>query len=103
VIFADFIALLGGFVGINLLGDAGIRFYFTQVFNSLGFDDLIPAVIKTFFFGFIIGTIACYKGYTASKGTEGVGQAANSAVVIGSLCIFFIDAIAVQLTSLLTN
>jgi phospholipid/cholesterol/gamma-HCH transport system permease protein len=103
VIFADFVALLGGYTGINILGDAGIRFYFTQVFNSLEFNDLLPAVIKTFFFGFIIGTVACFKGYTASKGTVGVGQAANSAVVIGSLCIFIIDAIAVQLTSLLAN
>ncbi|HXC03491.1 MAG TPA: ABC transporter permease, partial [Bacteroidia bacterium] len=55
---------------------------------------------KTFFFGFGVGLIGCYKGYTSDKGTEGVGQAANSAVVLGSLCIFLMDMIAVQLTSL---
>jgi phospholipid/cholesterol/gamma-HCH transport system permease protein len=103
VIFADAIAFLGGYVGINILGDVGIRFYFTQIFNILDYNDFLPAVIKTFFFGFIIGLVACYKGYNAKKGTEGVGWAANSAVVVGSLCIFVIDAMAVQLTSLLVK
>jgi phospholipid/cholesterol/gamma-HCH transport system permease protein len=101
VIFADFIAFAGGFLGINILGDVGIRFYFTQIFNSLDYNDLLPAVVKTFFFGYFVGLVACYKGYTSNSGTEGVGRAANSAVVVGSLCIFVIDAIAVQLTSLL--
>ena len=101
VIFADFIAFLGGYVGFNIQGDVGIRFYFTQIFNSLDFADILPAVAKTFFFGFFVGLVACYKGYNSNSGTEGVGRAANSAVVVGSLCIFVLDAIAVQLTSLL--
>ena len=61
---------------------------------------MIPAVIKTFFFGFAVGLIGCFKGYQSNKGTEGVGIAANSAVVIASLLIFIMDMIAVQLTDL---
>jgi phospholipid/cholesterol/gamma-HCH transport system permease protein len=49
------------------------------MFDSLAFIDIIPATIKTFFFGFI-GMIGCYKG-SMLKGTASVGQAANSAVV----------------------
>ena len=60
----------------------------------------VPPVIKTFFFGFFIGLIACYKGYYANKGTVGVGEAANSSVVITSLMVFIIDVVAVQITSL---
>jgi phospholipid/cholesterol/gamma-HCH transport system permease protein len=101
VMFADFIAFCGGWVGINIQGDVGIRFFFTQIFDSLDFSDLLPAVAKTFFFGYAIGLVACFKGYNSSRGTEGVGRAANSAVVVASLCIFVLDAIAVQLTSLL--
>ncbi len=56
--------------------------------------------IKTFFFGFAIGLIGSYKGYNSNKGTEGVGKAANSAVVFASLMVFIIDMIAVQITSL---
>jgi len=98
VIFADVIGIWGGFVGININSDVSLYRYSAQVLESLDFTDIIPATIKTFFFGFFIGMIGCYKGYTAANGTESVGKAANSAVVAASLTIFIIDAIAVQIT-----
>ncbi len=48
-----------------------------------------------------MGVIGCYKGYNSSKGTEGVGKAANSAVVLSSILIFIIDLMTVQVTDLL--
>jgi phospholipid/cholesterol/gamma-HCH transport system permease protein len=103
VIFADGVGLLGSFVGVNIKGNVSAYLFFSQIFQSLEFGDLFPAVIKTFFFGFAIGLIATYKGYYSNKGTEGVGKAANSAVVLGSLMVFIIDMIAVQVTSVLQN
>ena len=100
VIAADAISLYGAYIGCNLLGDVNFHLFFLQVFQKLAFSDIIPAFIKTFFFGFFVGLIGCYKGYYASKGTEGVGAAANSAVVIGSLAVFILDMIAVQITSM---
>ncbi|MEQ1625226.1 MAG: ABC transporter permease, partial [Sediminibacterium sp.] len=41
------------------------------------------------------------QGFNASSGTESVGRAANSAVVIASLSIFIIDMLAVQITDLI--
>jgi phospholipid/cholesterol/gamma-HCH transport system permease protein len=98
---ADALGLLGSFVGVNLKGDVSVTLYLSQVIQSLEFKDILPAIIKTFFFGFAIGIIGCYKGYNSSNGTEGVGKAANSAVVFASLMVFIIDMIAVQITSLL--
>ncbi len=103
VIFADGVGLIGSFVGVNIKGNVSAYLFFSQIFQSLEFSDLFPAVIKTFFFGFGIGLIATYKGYYSNKGTEGVGKAANSAVVLGSLMVFIIDMIAVQVTSVLQN
>jgi phospholipid/cholesterol/gamma-HCH transport system permease protein len=100
VVFADSVGILGGYVGINIHGDVSLFRYFSQVLSSLEFLDIIPATIKTFFFGFFIGMIGCYKGYTAANGTESVGKAANSAVVAASLTIFIIDMLAVQITDL---
>lgn len=100
VVAADAISLYGAYIGVNLEGDVSFHLFFLQVFEKLSFSDIFPAIIKTFFFGFMIALLSCYKGYNASKGTEGVGQAANSAVVLASLSIFIIDMIAVQLTSL---
>jgi len=103
VVFADAIGLFGSFVGINLKGNVSAYLFFSQVFQSLEFKDLFPAIIKTFFFGFAIGLIGSYKGFNSNKGTEGVGKAANSAVVFASLMVFIIDVIAVQITSLFQN
>ena len=103
VVFADTVGLIGAFVGVNLKGNVSAYLFSSQVFQSIEFNDVFPAFIKTFFFGFAIGLIGCYKGYNSNKGTEGVGKAANSAVVFGSLMIFIIDMIAVQITSLFQN
>jgi phospholipid/cholesterol/gamma-HCH transport system permease protein len=69
--------------------------------DQIFFLDFLPATIKTFFFGFAIGTVGCYKGYHAKGGTQGVGVAANTAVVISSVTIFVLDMIAVQITELI--
>ncbi|MEO6901874.1 MAG: ABC transporter permease [Bacteroidia bacterium] len=101
VILSDAIGLLGSYIGVNISGDVSIRLFFNQIFSSLEFIDIYPAFIKTFFFGFVIGLIGCYKGYNSNKGTEGVGKAANTAVVVASLLVFIIDMIAVQITSIM--
>jgi phospholipid/cholesterol/gamma-HCH transport system permease protein len=99
VIAADAVSLYGAYIGVNLKGDVSLHLFFLQVIEKLSFSDIFPAIIKTFFFGFVVGLIGCYKGYNSNKGTEGVGQAANSAVVISSLAIFILDMIAVQVSS----
>ncbi len=100
VVFADAVGLLGSFVGVNLRGHVSSHLFFLQVFQSLDFRDIIPAFVKTYFFGFAVGIIGCHKGFCSTKGTEGVGKAANSAVVYASLLVFIIDMVAVQITSL---
>lgn len=100
VIFSDAIALYGSYLGVNLQGDVNFRLFYLQVFDSLEFIDVFSAFIKTFFFGFAIGIIGCYKGYNSNKGTEGVGTSANAAVVYASLLIFILDMVAVQITNM---
>ncbi len=100
VIAADAISLYGAYVGVNLQDDVNFHLFFSQVFGKLNFMDIFPAIIKTFFFGFAVGLIGCYKGYNSNNGTSGVGESANAAVVHASLMVFIIDMIAVQITSL---
>ena len=101
VFYADLVGVFGGYIGVNLHGDINMTRYFAQVLESIKFMDLLPATIKTFFFGFFIGMIGCYKGFNAARGTASVGIAANEAVVSASLSIFIIDMFAVQLTDIL--
>lgn len=101
VILAGAVSLYGGYLGTNIKGNVSWDLYWHQALNILTYSDLVPAIIKTFFFGFAIGIVGCYKGYYSKKGTEGVGRSANSAVVVASLMVFIIDLIAVQLTDIL--
>lgn len=101
VFYADTIALIGSYFAVRMHENISLTLFFTQAFDPLDFADLLPATVKSVFFGFFIGLIGCYKGYTTSRGTEAVGLSANSAVVTASLVIFIIDLIAVQLTDLI--
>jgi phospholipid/cholesterol/gamma-HCH transport system permease protein len=101
VLYADALGIIGSWIGANIKGDVTISLFFSQAFSQVGFNDFIPSVIKSFFFGAVIGIVGCYKGYNAGRGTESVGKAANSAVVIGSLLVLIVDVIAVQITDML--
>jgi phospholipid/cholesterol/gamma-HCH transport system permease protein len=100
-VIGDIIGLLGGFLALNFNDNVSYALYFNKVVASIDYSDFLPAFVKTIFFGFAIGFVGCYKGFNSNKGTESVGIAANSAVVTASLWIFVIDAIAVQVTSIL--
>jgi phospholipid/cholesterol/gamma-HCH transport system permease protein len=101
VLLSDAIGLLGCFLGVNIKGVTSFSLFYNQVFDSLSYSDVFPAFFKTFFFGLAVGVIGSYKGYTSSKGTEGVGRSANSAVVVSSFMVFVLDLIAVQITDVL--
>jgi phospholipid/cholesterol/gamma-HCH transport system permease protein len=100
IIFGDAVALFGSAIVENLKGDVSYMLYFNKVFNALKFSDVIPATGKSFFFGFAIGLVGCFKGYNCKKGTVGVGEASNSAVVYTSMLLFVIDFIAVFLADI---
>jgi len=100
-LIGDVIGLFGGFLAININDHVSGVLYFHKCLASIDFTDFLPAFVKTIFFGLAIGFVGCYKGYNSNRGTESVGLAANSAVVTASLWIFVIDAIAVQITSIL--
>jgi len=101
VLYADGLGIFGSWIGANIKGDVSLPLFFSQAFSHVNFMDLFPAVIKTFFFGAVIGLVGTYKGYNAGRGTESVGIAANSAVVLASLLVLVVDMIAVQITDML--
>ena len=100
-LFADALGLFGSWVGVNIKGDVSLVLFLSQAFSSVEFIDFFPALVKSFFFGSVIGIVGCYKGYNAGRGTESVGVAANSAVVLSSLLVIVVDLIAVQITDMI--
>jgi phospholipid/cholesterol/gamma-HCH transport system permease protein len=100
VISADLVGLVGSYVIESTKGEVTATLYFGRVFQALAVGDVLPATIKSFFFGWVIGLVGCYKGYFSEKGTAGVGKAANTAVVIASLLLFFVDFMAVLIADI---
>lgn len=100
IVLSDTIALYGSFLGINMKQVVSFHLFTNQIFLKLSFGDLVPSLIKSLFFGFAIGIIGCFKGYYTSNGTQGVGRAANSAVVISTFAVFIIDLVAAQIADI---
>lgn len=101
IILSDTISLYGAYIGVNINQVISFPLFVNQVFIKLSFGDVLPSIIKGFFFGFTIGIIGCYKGWNTENGTEGVGKSANSSVIISIFAVFIIDLIAAQIADLL--
>lgn len=101
VFYGNLLAFLGSFLGLKAYSNISFQLFYSRAFSDFYFSDIFPATIKTLFFGFFIGIISSYMGYYSDRGTEGVGRAANSAVVVSSLAVFLLDLIAVQITDLI--
>ena len=101
VVVADIISLSGSALVEYLKGGVTFQLYFSNVFEYLEFGDLLPSVIKSFFFGLIIVTTSCYMGFNCSGGAEGVGRATTRAVVISMVLIlvgdYFLSALLVSM------
>ncbi len=99
VLYADALGFLGSYFAFQSKEEITMYFFFNQAISVVTYVDLIPSLIKSAMFGFAIGMVASYQGFHAEQGTQGVGRAANTSVVISSFLIFVIDLIMVQINS----
>ena len=97
-IWTDIIALTGGFMESMLSADMDYRIFVGTAFSTLRFSDLFVDTGKTAIFGFLVGIVSCYLGYTVRGGTREVGRAAMQAVVISSLLILLADVVIVRVS-----
>lgn len=99
VMFTDFVALMGSFLSVNKNELVSLSTFFVQVFESITFLDVTSSILKSILFGFTIGIVGCYKGYNSTKGTEGVGLAANASVVMAMFLIFIEELLVLQIVN----
>lgn len=97
-VYVIFLAIFGGWLAINITSNMSFIYYKTKVIAAIQFGDLIPGVAKTFVFGYIVGIVGAFKGFTTEGGTEGVGKASTTAVVLASLLILIFDTVLVKIT-----
>jgi len=87
----------GGYLAEAAISGMSWELYFNRAFSVVEFSDLIPATLKTMVFGMIIGTVACYLGFTTTQGTEGVGRTSTRSVVMSSILIILANVVLVRL------
>lgn len=95
-LFMDFAGLLGGFVSEYASSGMSLQLYMTRAFADLEWSNFVAPTLKTAVFGFIIGTVSSWFGYTTNEGAAGVGRAATYSVVLSSLLIIVADVILVK-------
>ena len=97
--YTGFVAMLGAFLNVHQNEMTSFITFFQQAFEKISFLDIFSSLIKSIVYGFTIGIIGCYKGFHAKNGTEGVGKAANSSVVLSMFLIFVEEILIVQITN----
>ncbi|MFC1501514.1 MlaE family ABC transporter permease [Elusimicrobiota bacterium] len=100
-LLADIMGVLGGLIVTVYKWNVPSSVYWSDIFDYMKTDSLYHGLIKSFFFGVIIVTVACYKGFTCRGGAEGVGKATTSAVMVSMVTVlisdYFLTAILVML------
>jgi len=95
--FMDFCGVTSGFLSEHFLSHISLQLYLTRAFSGVEWSNFVPPTLKTAVFGFIIGTVSCFFGYTTNEGAEGVRKAATNSVVMSSLLVIVADVILVKI------
>ncbi|HXW17271.1 MAG TPA: ABC transporter permease [Candidatus Acidoferrales bacterium] len=90
--FADLVGLIGGFLVSALQLRLAPAEFWHRAINVLAFGDLVQGGVKPLVFGLILASVGCYFGLSVRGGTQGVGRATTTAVVVSSVTIIVADA-----------
>jgi phospholipid/cholesterol/gamma-HCH transport system permease protein len=90
-VIADFVGVVGGWVIATFQLRVASSVYWTSVLDGLYPQDPWMGLIKPFFLGFAIVSIGCHVGLRTTGGTQGVGRATTSAMVVASVAVLAVD------------
>ena len=99
VLYTGLMGMLGAFMNIHQNELTSFTAFIKNAFSTISFLDIYSSLFKALCYGFTIGVAGCYQGYTAQNGTQGVGKAANAAVVIAMFLIFIEEMLIVQVVN----
>jgi phospholipid/cholesterol/gamma-HCH transport system permease protein len=100
-VISDFTGIFGALLMANIDLDVKPRLFISSILEWVTIDDFISGISKTFFFGIIVAITGCYIGMQAEGGTQGVGRATTSTVVVALLLIIIGDFFLTKLFLLL--
>jgi len=88
---ADFVGLCGGYIASSFELKLAASQFWSRAVQSLTFGDIMQGAVKPLVFGLILSSVGCYQGLNVRGGTQGVGRATTTAVVVASVAIIISD------------
>ncbi len=92
-LFADLIAIAGGFLVSTLMLDITPQLYLSRTVAAINLAGFLLGVFKGAFFGVVVALTGCLRGMQCGTNAAAVGQATTSAVVTGITCIIASDGL----------
>ena len=92
-LYSNCLGIIGGLVISSSILDIPASLYWSETKSIIDLSDLSTGLIKAAVFGILIGISGCLRGLQADRSAAGVGRAATSAVVTGTLLIIVSDSI----------
>jgi phospholipid/cholesterol/gamma-HCH transport system permease protein len=97
VVFSMFMGLLGGWFIAEFTDMISVEKYVYGIQTMFTEWYVWYGIIKSFFYAFIITSVAAYYGYHVNGGSLEVGKASTDAVVSSSVIILLMDVILTKL------
>jgi phospholipid/cholesterol/gamma-HCH transport system permease protein len=96
-VFIVYLALASAFLAESIGGNMSATQFVNECLRVLTLRRVIPALVRTVVFGYLVGITACYFGLHAHGGTEGVGHAATRGVVASTMLVLAANVFLVRL------
>ena len=100
-VFADVIAIAGGFLVSTLMLDVSPVLYLGRTVATISLTSFLLGIFKGAFFGVVIALTGCLRGMQCGTNAAAVGQATTSAVVTGITIIIASDGLFAVICSAL--
>ncbi|WP_374164873.1 MlaE family ABC transporter permease [Arcticibacter sp. MXS-1] len=97
VIVSIGLAILGGYIGGTFSGAITGADYYRGITEGFNPYTIVVALVKAFFFGFIITSVSSYQGFYVKGSALEVGRASTNTVVTSCITILFADYIITDL------
>ncbi len=96
-VIADIVGIAGGWVVAKFISHVSSNLYWANVLDRLRFGNIAIGLIKPVVFSLVIAFISCYKGFSTSGGTKGVGKSTTDSVVLSSISILVVNFLVTKL------
>jgi len=100
-IFADVIAIAGGFLVSTLMLDVSPMLYLGRTVEAVNLSGFLLGITKGAYFGVVIALTGCLRGMQCGTNAAAVGLATTSAVVTGITTIIASDGVFAVICSAL--